>query len=119
MSDDSALRERTCPAQMTICRAGAAIGRAPEGIATGPFWVEMLLESTREGENTAMRATLDPGVITHWHTHPLGQVLYVLAGVGLVQRRGGPIEEIRAGDCVWFAPDEPHWHGATPYCVFR
>jgi quercetin dioxygenase-like cupin family protein len=118
MSGNSGFKERACPAEMTIRRAGAAIGRAPEGVATGPFWVEMLLESSREGEITAMRATLDPGVITHWHTHPRGQMLYVLSGVGRVQRDGGQVEEVRAGDCVWFAPDERHWHGATPDSTF-
>ena len=106
------------PHEMTIRRAGAAIGRAPEGISNAPFWAEMLLESRRDGENTAMRATFDPGGRTHWHTHPRGQLLYALSGVGLVQRDGGPMEEIRPGDCVWFAPGEKHWHGAHAGSVF-
>jgi quercetin dioxygenase-like cupin family protein len=118
MHDHSAASEKACPTEMTIRRVGAAIARAPEGVATSPFWVEMLLESAREGENTAMRATLDPGVATHWHDHPRGQILYALSGVGRVQRDGGPIEEIRAGDCVWFAPNERHWHGASPTSAF-
>ncbi|QND54294.1 cupin domain-containing protein [Phyllobacterium sp. 628] len=109
---------KTCPPEMTIRRNGAAIGRAPDGISTAPFWAEILLESEHEGENTVMRAMVDPDVITHWHTHPRGQFLYVLSGVGLAQRDGGPVEEIRAGDCVWFAPDERHWHGATPTSTF-
>jgi quercetin dioxygenase-like cupin family protein len=106
------------PRDMAIVRGGASAARSPDGIASAPFWVEMLLASSEDGEPTAMRATLDPGVISHWHTHPLGQVLYVLAGVGQVQRRGGRIEEVRAGDCIWFAPDEPHWHGAAASSVF-
>jgi quercetin dioxygenase-like cupin family protein len=118
MSDDSIASEEAHPTQMTIRRAGVAIDRAPDGIASGPFWVEMLLSSTREGENTAMRATLDPGIVTHWHSHPRGQILYVLSGVGRVQREGAPVEEVRAGDCVWFAPDERHWHGATRDSTF-
>ena len=107
-----------CPPQMAIRRPGAAIRRAPDGISTAPFWVEMLLESGLEGENPAMRATLDPGVVTHWHSHPRGQFLYGLSGLGLAQREGGPVEEIRAGYAVWFAPDEKHWHGAAPSSPF-
>jgi quercetin dioxygenase-like cupin family protein len=58
--------------------------------------------------------TFEPGARTAWHTHPLGQTLIVTAGWGRVQRDGGPIEEIRAGDIVWFGPGERHWHGASP-----
>ena len=115
---DDRPRPGALPHEMAIIRAGTSLARSPNGIATAPFWVEMLLSTSRDGEPTAMRATLDPGVISHWHSHPLGQVLYVLAGVGVAQRRGGPIEEIRSGDCIWFAPNEPHWHGATPDSVF-
>ena len=55
-----------------------------------------------------------PGARTAWHTHPLGQTLIVTSGLGWAQRWGGPVEEIRPGDVVWFAPNEKHWHGATP-----
>ncbi|RVA49264.1 cupin domain-containing protein, partial [Mesorhizobium sp. M7A.F.Ca.CA.004.09.1.2] len=64
-----------------------------------------------------LRATLvsfEPGARTHWHTHPLGQTLYVTEGAGLAQTWGGPIQEIRAGDVISFAPGEKHWHGAAP-----
>jgi quercetin dioxygenase-like cupin family protein len=57
--------------------------------------------------------TFEPGARTAWHTHPLGQTLIVTSGLGWVQREGGPVEEIRPGDIVWFAPGEKHWHGAT------
>ncbi|MFN2974670.1 (R)-mandelonitrile lyase [Terriglobus aquaticus] len=57
--------------------------------------------------------TFEPGARTAWHTHPLGQTLVVTAGLGWAQREGGPVEEIRPGDVVWFAPGEKHWHGAT------
>ncbi|OWV83609.1 cupin [Rhizobium sp. R72] len=100
------------PERMTVQRPGNAV-RSPVDIATTPFWVEMLLEGAADGENTAMRASLDPGTITRWHTHPLGQLLYVLSGKGLAQREGGAVEELRAGDAVWFAAGEKHWHGAT------
>lgn len=58
--------------------------------------------------------TFDPGARTAWHTHPLGQTLIVTAGLGWAQRWGGPVEEIRPGDVVWFPPGEKHWHGASP-----
>jgi quercetin dioxygenase-like cupin family protein len=58
--------------------------------------------------------TFEPGARTAWHTHPLGQVLIVVAGAGRVQREGGPVEEIRPGDVVRFEPGEKHWHGAAP-----
>lgn len=58
--------------------------------------------------------TFEPGARTAWHTHPLGQTLIVTAGSGWVQGEGGPIEDIRPGDVVWFEPGEKHWHGATP-----
>jgi quercetin dioxygenase-like cupin family protein len=58
--------------------------------------------------------TFEPGARTAWHTHPLGQTLIVTAGCGRVQRDGGPIEQIRPGDVVWFEPGEKHWHGASP-----
>ena len=58
--------------------------------------------------------TFEPGARTTWHTHPLGQTLIVTAGLGWVQRVGGPVEEIRPSDVVWFAPGEKHWHGASP-----
>jgi quercetin dioxygenase-like cupin family protein len=70
--------------------------------------------SLRPAPVTGARVTFEPGARTAWHTHPLGQTLIVTSGLGWAQREGGPIEEIRPGDVVWFAPDEKHWHGATP-----
>lgn len=110
--------KNACPLVMTVQRAGSDIRRAPESVATGPFLVEMLLSSRTDGEMTAIRAFLEPGVVTHWHTHPRGQLLLVLDGVGLVQRDGGDITEVRAEDSVWFAPGERHWHGANPVSPF-
>jgi quercetin dioxygenase-like cupin family protein len=66
-----------------------------------------------------MRTMLDPVVISNWHTHPRGQILYVLSGVGHTQREGGQSEEIRTRDCVWFAPNERHWHGASATAYFH
>lgn len=101
------------PKQMTVRRSGDVLVHSPEGISTAPFWVQMLLESSIDGENTAIRAQLEPGTITRWHAHPRGQLLFVLAGSGLAQRENGPVETLHQGDAVWFAPGERHWHGAT------
>jgi quercetin dioxygenase-like cupin family protein len=110
--------KNACPSSMIVRRAGSGIVPAPKGVATGPFLVQMLLSSRAEGEMTAMRAFIEPGVVTHWHSHPRGQLLFVLDGVGLVQRDSGDVIEVRTGDCIWFAPDERHWHGATPVSPF-
>lgn len=81
---------------------------------TGSVQVEMLFNSFDKERVQGANVTFEPGARTAWHTHPLGQTLIVLSGLGRVQRWGGPIEEIRPGDVVWFAPDEKHWHGAAP-----
>ncbi len=108
----------SCPDTMTVWRAEDGIATAPSGVSTGPFEVQMLLSSRADGEMTAMRAFVPAGVITHWHSHPRGQLLHVLDGAGLVQRHGCEVVELRKGDSVWFAPDEKHWHGATPTSAF-
>ena len=73
-----------------------------------------LFQAARSGARCGASVTFEPGARTAWHTHPLGQTLIVTFGVGRVQRWGGPIEEIRPGDVVWFPPGEKHWHGASP-----
>ncbi|SMO90256.1 Cupin domain protein [Thalassovita litoralis] len=81
---------------------------------TGAVQVEMLFNAFDKERVQGANVTFEPGARTAWHTHPLGQTLVVMAGTGRVQRWGGPIEEIRTGDVVWFAPGEKHWHGAAP-----
>ena len=105
------------PERHRIHRAGTCIQPAPTGIASKPFWVETLVEAA-DGTAGAMIATLEPGTVPHWHSHPTGQILYVLSGVGLMRRDGGLVTELRAGDCISFDPDERHWHGATPTTTF-
>ena len=73
-----------------------------------------MIASELTGRVSAASVTFEPGARTAWHTHPAGQTLVVTAGVGRVQRAGGPVEAIRPGDVVWFAPGEKHWHGAAP-----
>lgn len=80
---------------------------------TGSVEVELLFNLHDKERVGGANVTFQPGARTAWHTHPLGQTLIVTAGKGLVQRWGGPIEEINVGDVVWFAPGEKHWHGAA------
>jgi quercetin dioxygenase-like cupin family protein len=81
---------------------------------TGAVRVDPLINAPAPARIYGALVTFEPGARTAWHTHPLGQTLIVTAGSGLVQRWGGPIEEIRPGDVVWIAPGEKHWHGAAP-----
>jgi len=81
---------------------------------TGTVRIDPLYGSTAPGSAAGNAVTFEPGARTAWHTHPAGQALIVTAGFGLVQRDGGPVEEIRPGDVVWFEPEEKHWHGAGP-----
>jgi quercetin dioxygenase-like cupin family protein len=80
---------------------------------TGGVRVDPLFQAPEPARASAGQVTFEPGARTAWHTHPLGQTLIVTAGLGWVQREGGPIEEIRPGDVVWFPPGLKHWHGAT------
>lgn len=81
---------------------------------TGTVWQDPIIEAPAPARVRAAIVHFDPGARTHWHTHPLGQTLRVLSGIGRVQNWGGPVREVRAGDVVWFAPGEKHWHGAAP-----
>jgi quercetin dioxygenase-like cupin family protein len=86
----------------------------PSDWFTGQVRMEPLIQTQAPARVAAASVTFQPGARTAWHTHPLGQTLIVTAGVGRVQREGGPVEDIRAGDVVWFEPGERHWHGASP-----
>ena len=88
--------------------------KGPAQYFTGTVRVDPLFSPTAPARTSAAYVTFEPGARSNWHTHPLGQTLIVTAGLGWAQRWGGPIEEIRPGDVVWFAPGEKHWHGATP-----
>ena len=81
---------------------------------TGTVWQDPLVEAPEPARVKAVRVTFEPGARTVWHTHPLGQTLHVLSGIGRVQSWGGPVREIRPGDTVWIPPGEKHWHGAAP-----
>ena len=100
---------------MEIKRCGSRpSGKGPEEYFTGTVRVDPLFEAADPARARGASVTFEPGARTAWHTHPLGQTLIVVSGVGRVQKWGGPIEEIRPGDVVWFEPNERHWHGAGP-----
>ncbi len=100
---------------MEIKKSGSQpSGKGPEEYFTGVVRVDPLFDAPAPARVLGASVTFEPGARTAWHTHPLGQTLIVTAGCGRVQRWGGPIEEIRPGDVVWFSPAEKHWHGAAP-----
>ena len=100
---------------MEIIRGGSRpSGSGPADYFTGRVRIDPLFEAPDPARVRGASVTFEPGARTAWHTHPLGQTLIVTAGCGQAQRWGGPIEEIRPGDVIWFPPDEKHWHGAAP-----
>ena len=100
---------------MEIKRNGSQpSAKGPAEWFTGVVRIDMLHQASEPARVGCAYVTFEPGARTAWHTHPLGQTLVVTAGCGRVQRRGGPVEEIRPGDVVWIPPGEKHWHGAAP-----
>jgi quercetin dioxygenase-like cupin family protein len=100
---------------MEIKRAGSQnSSEGPADWFTGTVRIDPLVEAPEPARVRAAKVTFEAGARTAWHTHPLGQTLIVMSGLGWAQCEGGPIEEIRTGDVVWFAPNEKHWHGAAP-----
>ena len=100
---------------MEITRAGSRpSAKGPADWFTGTVRIDPLFDAHAPARAASALVTFEPGARTAWHTHPLGQTLVVTAGFGLAQREGGPVEEIRPGDVVWFPPNEKHWHGASP-----
>jgi quercetin dioxygenase-like cupin family protein len=100
---------------MKIIRSGetpSAVG--PADWFTGTVRIDPLFAAEAPGRTASAHVTFEPGARTAWHTHPAGQTLIVTFGRGRVQRKGGPVEEIRTGDVVWFPAGEKHWHGASP-----
>jgi quercetin dioxygenase-like cupin family protein len=101
--------------EMEIKRNGSRpSGKGPAEWFTGIVRIDPLFEAPEPAHGRGASVTFEPSARTAWHTHPLGQTLIVTAGVGRVQRWGGPIEHIGPGDVVWFPPGEKHWHGAAP-----
>lgn len=100
---------------MNIKRSGSeASAKGPADYFTGTVRIDAPFSGTAPARVGGATVTFEPGAHTAWHTHPLGQTLIVVSGLGRAQREGGPVEEIRPGDIVWFEPGEKHWHGASP-----
>ncbi len=100
---------------MDIKRSGSQpSGKGPSEYFTGTVRIDPLFSANPPARVVGASVTFEPNARTAWHTHPLGQTLIVTAGCGLAQRWGGPIEQIRPGDVIWFPPGEKHWHGAMP-----
>jgi quercetin dioxygenase-like cupin family protein len=100
---------------MEIKRSGSqSSGKGPAEWFTGAVRIDPLFPVNAPARAAGNAVTFEQGARTAWHAHPLGQILIVTAGCGRVQRWGAPVEEIRPGDVVWFAPGEKHWHGASP-----
>ena len=87
--------------------------RASSDYFTGTVWQDPIIEADEPARVRALRVSFDPGARTAWHTHPLGQTLYVISGVGLMGLRNEAPQLIKAGDTVWIPPGEEHWHGAS------
>jgi quercetin dioxygenase-like cupin family protein len=99
---------------MEIKRIGSQASiKGPVDWFTGTVRIDLLFDAPDPARVGGASVTFEPGARTAWHTHPLGQTLIVVSGCGWAQRAGGPVEEIRPGDVVWFPPGEKHWHGAT------
>ena len=88
--------------------------KGPADWFTGTVRVDAMFNPAAPDRVQGAHVTFEPGARTAWHTHPAGQTLIVTFGRGLAQREGGPVEEIRQGDVVWFPAGEKHWHGAAP-----
>lgn len=88
--------------------------KAPSSYFTGTVWQDPVVEAEAPGRLIAVMVRFDPGARTNWHTHPLGQTLHVVSGLGRAQTEGGPVIVLRPGDTVWIPAGERHWHGASP-----
>ena len=99
---------------MQIIYAGSRPTRkASSEYFTGTVWQDPIIEASEPARVRALRVAFEPGARTAWHTHPLGQTLYVISGIGLMGLRNRAPQTINAGDTVWIPPGEEHWHGAS------
>ena len=99
---------------MDITRVGSnPSSKGPEDWFTGSVRIDPLFDANNSRRAAAAIVTFEPGSRTAWHTHPLGQTLFIVSGIGWVQKKGGVVEEVHPGDVVWFEANEKHWHGAT------
>jgi quercetin dioxygenase-like cupin family protein len=99
---------------MKVTRNGVATNPGPSEWFTGNVYLDAIAVPTETSRLSATNVHFTPAARTAWHTHPNGQTIFVVEGVGLAQRRGAPVEVIRPGDRVFFEPGEEHWHGSAP-----
>jgi quercetin dioxygenase-like cupin family protein len=99
---------------MEITRDSFDTAAGPSDWFTGSVYIDTVATAKEPSRLQAASVHFTPGARTAWHTHPYGQTIYVIEGIGRCQRRGGPVEVIRPGDRVYFEPGEDHWHGAAP-----
>ena len=100
---------------MKITRSGIQpSAKGPTDYFTGAVRIDPVFPVNDPSRVSAGHVTFEPGARSAWHTHPLGQTLIITSGLGWVQQEGGPIEEVRTGDVIWFPPGLKHWHGAAP-----
>ena len=99
---------------MQITRSATETVKGPAEWFTGDVYLDVVAVPAPPARAAAANVHFTPGARTAWHTHPFGQTIFVTEGLGLCQRRGSLVEEIRPGDRVWFEPGEEHWHGAAP-----
>ena len=99
---------------MQITRSSLDTNPGPGDWFTGEVYIDQIAAPAPPSRTGAACVHFTPGARTAWHTHPFGQTIYVTEGIGRCQREGGPVNEIRPGDSVYFEPGENHWHGAAP-----
>jgi quercetin dioxygenase-like cupin family protein len=103
---------------MNIHRAATHVTkRGPADYFTGAVWLHEIAAAPNTSHVKIVRVSFEPGARTAWHTHPHGQTLHILSGVGRVQKAGEGPFEVFPGDTIWFEPGERHWHGAAPHCL--
>jgi quercetin dioxygenase-like cupin family protein len=108
-------KQQNSTMNIEITRTGSKPSvKGPTDWFTGTTRIDPLFDPNESARAGAAQVTFEPGARTAWHTHPLGQRLIVTSGLGWVQGEGGPVQEIRPGDVIWFPPGLRHWHGATP-----
>jgi len=100
---------------MHLTRASTPLSkRGPADYFTGTVWLDELNAAPSASDVRVIMVTFEPGARTAWHTHPHGQLLHIVSGIGRVQKLGEAVVEVRPGDVIWFEPGERHWHGAAP-----
>ena len=87
--------------------------KAPSDWFHGNVMQDSIIEAPEPARVRAVKVSFEPTARTAWHTHPLGQTLFVVSGIGLVGLRNEAPKIIKIGDSVWIPPEEEHWHGAT------